>query len=776
MAYLIIKPTHGEIAYEKAVEAFRTMYEAVTGISLPVSENDDGISDLIVIGSDAVNDLSMNLFLDGTLNSFGIRYGTDDYCLRSLEKDGRTLLFLAGGRGRSTLYAVYDYFERVGNCHYFWDGDVISHAKSLPLSGLNVLESPRFEYRGLRYFAHRGLWRFQAEHWSLADWEREIDWMIKRRLNFFMLRIGMDDLWQRTFPESVPYPDPNETRPDSDFKTLCGYNDRSPFWSLEFRGILRQKLLKYATDRDLMHPEDCGTMSHWYSPAPHDYLDAAKPDFLSEESTTYNNAPTKVWDIRKQRNMDAYMALTDGYVREYNPKCNLFHTIGLAERAMSQDRDENLRLKLFTYHKIAQNLREHYPDSKLLLAGWDFFFSWTPEEVKKLISELDPERTLILDYTSESDDPAGCFLNWDYVGKFPWIFGLFHAYEAESSLRGPYDRTDSRLRVAVDDPNCKGMILWPELSHSDPLVLEYLTQNAWSPLTMKIEDIATRFCTRRYGKFAEPMNEAWQAALPIIKTVDWGGNTARKEDDPDWDRYILTWQVHREMWTYVPTVFNIMKNRHVVAHFTRRLNEYVLLNQNAASMLRTLASLPDEAWSDAFVARDGIDLARSIIGRFMNLLVMKAVVLKFHHHEEKVKSVREPFFRLYDCLTDILAKHGDYSLNTTLQKLKDTCPVNKNFEITLKRNIANSYCRQYAYELMRWLYPEELNYLFDILENTEISVPSKDDYKEKLEVPLASFMTKPLSEMKPTGKENLRAALETAAGCIATLDISVSDK
>ena len=26
----------------------------------------------------------------------------------------------------------------------------------------------------LRYFAHRGLKRFQAEHWSLADWQREI--------------------------------------------------------------------------------------------------------------------------------------------------------------------------------------------------------------------------------------------------------------------------------------------------------------------------------------------------------------------------------------------------------------------------------------------------------------------------------------------------------------------------------------------------------------------------------------------------------------------------
>lgn len=105
-----------------------------------------------------------------------------------------------------------------------------------------------------------------------------------------------------------------------------------------------------------------------------------------------------------------------------------------------------------------------------MLATWDFVGWWRPEEVREFIAELDPERTILLDYTSDGRDEKQSFVNWGIVNRFPWIFGLFHAYEAESELRGDYDRTEERLKIAAEDPMCRGMVLWPELSHSDPLV------------------------------------------------------------------------------------------------------------------------------------------------------------------------------------------------------------------------------------------------------------------------------------------------------------------
>ena len=204
MSILILRPNECGKAYETAVSVFEKMYDLTTGEKALLSDSDDGESDLVVIGSDAVNDFLMNEMLEGTVGELGIRYGTDDYCVRTYKKGDRNVLILAGGRGRSTIYAVYDYFERHMGCRYFWDGDVIPHSEKIVTEGIDYAESPRFLYRGLRYFAHRGLKRFQAEHWSFEDWKKELDFLMKKRLNFFMLRIGMDDVWQKAFPDEVP--------------------------------------------------------------------------------------------------------------------------------------------------------------------------------------------------------------------------------------------------------------------------------------------------------------------------------------------------------------------------------------------------------------------------------------------------------------------------------------------------------------------------------------------------------------------------------------------
>lgn len=521
MSVLILRPLTNEDAYTEAASIFQKYYKAITGKDISVSDRDDGISHLVVIGSDAVNDFLMREMLDLRVQSLRIRYGTDDYCIRTYEKDDRHILILAGGRGRSTLYAVYDYFERFANCHYYWDGDIIPHTDQLPMAEIDIKESPRFFYRGLRYFAHRGLKRFQAEHWNFEDWKQEIDWLVKKRLNFFMLRIGMDDIWQRAFPDDVPYPNTFKTVEGADAE---GYNDRSDFWTLKYRGDLRIKVLEYARSLDLMYPTDCGTMTHWYSRTPKEFLASRKPSFLDQACKQYISSDTgKVFDFTEKENMDHYMHLTKTMVDQYDKSTALFHTIGLGERRIYEDHKKNFTLKRIAYRRIAENIHQRYPESKLMLASWDFCGFWSTEEVAELVAELDPERTVILDYTSDMNDPDHSFLKWNVVGKFPWIFGIFHAYESETELRGPYDRIAERMKVAASDPYCKGMILWPENSHSDPLILEYLACNAWSPLSRSVEEILETFCNGRYGAHAHRMNDCWQAILPFLQLGEWGG-------------------------------------------------------------------------------------------------------------------------------------------------------------------------------------------------------------------------------------------------------------
>lgn len=203
----IVCATAKEQAYAIAAEEFKKYFNIVTGETAEISVEDDGVSDLAIIGTAAVNGVLAAKELDDEIQKLPVRTGTDDHAIKLRTLGARKILLLQGGNARSTLYAVYAYFETIG-CAWFWDGDVVpkKNVDELLKIEVDAYFKERFIYRGIRYFAHRGCKRFQAEMWDFNDWKKEIDYLVKRKINLFMLRIGQDDLFQRTFPSAVKYP------------------------------------------------------------------------------------------------------------------------------------------------------------------------------------------------------------------------------------------------------------------------------------------------------------------------------------------------------------------------------------------------------------------------------------------------------------------------------------------------------------------------------------------------------------------------------------------
>ena len=701
----ILVPEKTGIAAIAAAE-FATLWRKVTGEKLSVTVRDDGKSDLVVLGSDACNAFSHAKIVEKVIPQFRLVAGSDDYQLRSAkDANKRNLLFIAGGRPRALLYGVYRFFELRADCRYFWDGDLVPQAEKIDIAGLDVKESPRFRYRGLRYFAHRSLTRFQAEHWDLPEWKREIDWILKKRMNLFMLRIGIDDLFQRAFPEVVPYPKGYEisgSKPRS-------YDDHTLFWSLKYRSELRKKVLAYARERDLWHPEDVGTMTHWYSRTPQEYLQHFKPDFMPQSTVKYYNEPSSlVWDIRQDKNLDAYWKLTEAHIRDYGSP-EIFHTIGLAERRCYADRDANHQMKLYTYRRIQKKLREHYPNAPLLIASWDFAMYWQPEEVRELVKELDPERTVILDYTSDTDDELRTFQNWDLCGKFPWIFGIFHAYEPNTEPRGNYEAIARRLPVAAADPMCKGMIYWPESSHTDTLMLEFLAANAWDPApsNVHIADFLEKFCAARYdAPTAKKLLPLWQAALPFIEARHWNGPAIRDDG--------LNF-----MWLFSEFCFNAPLSlqrsateagRHRAEHYRDQLESCAAA---APELLRDFAALRlDKAHE--FVRRDVSDLLRTVGSRTLGWLFAR-LMLALRDGDDRAAEARfAEALEAEKLFAEILAADPESSLFVSLGELERKHRTNPEFEHTLKGNAENNYCRSFITELFAGVYIPELEACRDL--------------------------------------------------------------
>lgn len=615
------------------------------------------------------------------------RSGHDAYAIKSRGMG----VDITGSNERSVWYGLYDLLERRGGCHWFWDADIVPHRDSIDLAGLDVVEEARFEYRGIRYFAHRGLTRFQAEHWGFEDWKQEIDWCLKRRLNVLMPRIGQDDLFQRAFPETCAYPDPSKDLPGHGE----GYDNRSLFWSLEYRGKLRERFQGYARERGLMIPEDFGTVTHWYSRTPEDFLKKRNPPFLPQSTEGYSEPNGLVWDVRDDKWADEYWKLAQTSVEAYGEGKGqrLLHTGGLGERRCYTNRADNLALKIDCLQKFLKRAHRDYPDAKVLLGGWDFYFTWHPDEVCELIKTLDPAHDVIWDYEGDStrdyrdemlDIGGNNFTRWGVCNKFPYTYSIFLAFESALDVRANYPLIEARQKIVQNDPMCAGYILWPEASHTDTLLLEYFTVNAWSKDPVDHLKVLDGFCAGRYNEKSEQMKAIWKDVIPMSYLLDWGDNygchlAAERIDRPQHgegkaDATLERWQ----------TTLKDVK--------------------------RVFAVLAEIDWQGEAVRRDAVDLARTALDRLL-ILRMKELQLGYDGWtsgrvgSDGLCERADELVFLAEKMADILELHTDYSLWESFERLnRIEKVVNPNFPQILLENATCGYCRSHQYEAARYLY------------------------------------------------------------------------
>ena len=642
---------------------------------------------------------------------------------------------ITGSNLRSVWYGLYDLLERRGGCHWFWDGDVVPKKDSIDLSNLDVYEEARFEYRAIRYFAHRGLTRFQAEHWGLDDWKKEIDWLLKRRLNTFMLRIGQDDVFQRAFPDVCAYPDPSKPLPGHG----KGYDDRSLFWSLQFRGQLRQDLHKYAFARGLMAPEDFGTMTHWYSRTPEDFLAKKNPPFLPQSWSFYTEKNGLVWDVRDDRWAEEYWKLTKAAIDVYGkdaPPPRLLHTIGLGERRCYKDRKANFDLKVETLDKFLGMAKRDYPNAKQLIASWDFFGTWSSDEVRRYLKTLDKDRVILWDYSADFKGVRkSTFMNWDVIGKFPYTYSVFLAYEKALDARAEYPIIEERQKLVQDDPFCKGYIFWPEASHTDTLLLRYFTANAWSAKAIPHGEVLDEFCASRYGAAAETMKAAWKAALPASWLRGWSEN-------------------------YASAVLGFGGK----APAQSQIEKWKQPVEDAQKVFSLLQQVP---WDDPFVRRDAIDIARMVLDRLIDLRVCEfgRDLAQWRTGTTDVTPVESAnrIADLCDRMADLLALHTDYSLWESYQRLDAIEKIqNPLFEKTLFDNASCSYCRSHQYELARHWYAPHVRAVAAKLAKAVAAGDRKASLAVDSNRERAALMARPLESLKPMlprTEENFRKVL-----------------
>ena len=612
--------------------------------------------------------------------------GNDAYRIQSKGKGVQ----LTGSNVRSLLYAVYDLFGRRAGCKYFWDGDILPRVEKLDLSNLDIHEEARFRYRGCRYFGHRSLTRFQAEHWGFEDWKRELDWLAKNRQNVFFSRLGMDDLFPRTFPEACSYPDASKPLPGQGE----GYDNRSLFWSLEYRGELRRRVLAYARSLGIAFPEDFGTITHWYTRTPQDFLDNMKPSFLPQATAVYSEPSGLIWDIRQPKWLNAYWALTETAIKEYGSPA-ILHTQGFSERRCFEDRAKNLQMKREMNAKMFELAAKHYPKSPVFLNSWDFWHNWTMEETREYIKTLDKNQVILLDFCLNAPDRGegdSQFRNWDVIGKFPYMVGPFRC-EPITMIHEDYELLEKRFAPARDDPMCVGFLDWTENSHPDALQLKYHVENSWRPRRDGVDPLVDELCRDRYADQQELLAGIWKDVVKIAPKVgrctdvdalwvqcyaqciqSFASSFAGVEGDH---------KAHPELWTGVG------------------LNTF----RSVPDIFRRLA---DVKWRDEFVKRDAMDLARGAADRLILEMTFSVFDAYFAWRQgtgstARVLRLLEAYMPLVEHMEKLLQLHKDYSLADTYDHMEAIEHIrNPEFDKVLIENANCWYCVSHQAECAKY--------------------------------------------------------------------------
>jgi hypothetical protein len=158
----------------------------LSGADLPVVTNDKLPADkspLIVVGSPATNTLLAAAQAKGQVDFKGLK--PEGLIIKTLDLDGHPAVLVGGNDEAGTMYAAYDFLERLGIVFQL-TGDIIPEQKAdLALPAFDVRTEPAMKIRGM-HCCHALRW-----YMGMDDFRRHLDQLAKLKINCLQFYFGI---------------------------------------------------------------------------------------------------------------------------------------------------------------------------------------------------------------------------------------------------------------------------------------------------------------------------------------------------------------------------------------------------------------------------------------------------------------------------------------------------------------------------------------------------------------------------------------------------------
>ncbi|HUZ46594.1 MAG TPA: alpha-N-acetylglucosaminidase TIM-barrel domain-containing protein [Terriglobia bacterium] len=524
------------------------------------------------------------------------------YLVRSLKAGGSQAVAFLGASGTATLYAVYHYLEKFCGMGFFWDGDQVPAASSVPAEGIAISAHPQFSER---YYGNGCIWVYSTPWWHWEEWQRYLDWMVKKRLNTFFMSWspGVNAVWKSVWAKFGI--------------KVSGEPDK---W-LESRAELDLRIVNYARSRGLRIV------------AP-----AVGADVPAGFANRYPDTPILkgVWSGTTSSFMvpdsPMYRKVCRVFLEEYNSRYgndHLYVLADLSETAMKGSEEAKRKYVLDLPRVNLEVIREIDPQGIGLLQGWTFLGKeWPAARARECIQQLPAESIRVVDFWAERQP---LYKEMDYFEGTPWIFGVLNSFGGDTHLHGDMRMLGKQMKTVSQDDQarkCTGFALVNEVSGFNYFYFELATKLGWNPSEVELRSFTHEYAITRYGvRAAEPMQRALNELLASVYSSDAFAKPLY------WHR--LDGKFNADVW----------RGRPFIPHL-RRAVEYALEASEAAK-------------ANPLYLHDLNDITRAYLGQVFNLQVMAMAGAVERLDERTFLQKAASLRQILDSIEKLLS-HDDY--------------------------------------------------------------------------------------------------------------------